>query len=309
VLAENAGLCFLGMMKAGPFDITADQAETLINAPSNPNGKTNSDVVRPRPGGQDITGRTSHSWVIDFGVSTPEHDAALYEYPFEYVRRVVKPVRDSNRRPRLKVKWWLFGETRPGLRAALAGKVRCIVTPEVSKHRVFVWMGTDTVPDDTLHVIARDDDYFMGVVQSRPHVMWSLRIGSTLEDRPRYSSSRVFSTYPFPFPPGLEPKTDPRVRAIAEAAAELVKLRDAWLNPPGVNEAELKKRTLTNLYNQRPTWLDDAHRRLDEAVFAAYGWPAGLSDDELLARLLALNLERAAGQGEIEEKVNEEDEE
>jgi hypothetical protein len=56
---------------------------------------------------------------------------------------------------------------------------------------------------------------------------------------------------------------------------------------------ELKKRTLTNLYNERPTWLDLAHQRLDEAVFAAYGWDPGISDDELLAKLLALNLERA----------------
>jgi len=93
------------------------------------------------------------------------------------------------------------------------------------------------------------------------------------------------------------------VRAIAEAAAELVKLRDAWLNPPGAREAELKEHTLTNLYNQRPTWLDNAHRRLDEAVFAAYGWPADLSDDETrsVARLLALNLERAAAQGGVEQ--------
>jgi hypothetical protein len=57
--------------------------------------------------------------------------------------------------------------------------------------------------------------------------------------------------------------------------------------------AKLKKRTLTNLYNERPTWLDLAHRRLDEAVFAAYGWDAGMSDEELLATLLALNLARA----------------
>jgi len=54
---------------------------------------------------------------------------------------------------------------------------------------------------------------------------------------------------------------------------------------------QLKKRTLTNLYNERPTWLDLAHRQLDEAVFAAYGWDAGMSDDELLAKLLALNLQ------------------
>jgi hypothetical protein len=59
---------------------------------------------------------------------------------------------------------------------------------------------------------------------------------------------------------------------------------------------ELKKRTLTNLYNQRPAWLDIAHRRLDEAVLAAYGWSPDISDDDLLAKLLELNLQRAAAQ-------------
>ena len=61
----------------------------------------------------------------------------------------------------------------------------------------------------------------------------------------------------------------------------------------------LKDRTLTNLYNKRPDWLAEAHKRLDAAVFDGYGWPHGLSDDEILARLLALNLERAAGQGQV----------
>jgi type II restriction/modification system DNA methylase subunit YeeA len=88
------------------------------------------------------------------------------------------------------------------------------------------------------------------------------------------------------------------VAAIAAAAAELVRLRDAWLNPPQTFEvSETSKvsrdRTLTNLYNQRPTWLANAHRKLDAAVFAAYGWPADVSDDEILAWLLALNLTRA----------------
>jgi hypothetical protein len=73
----------------------------------------------------------------------------------------------------------------------------------------------------------------------------------------------------------------------------LVDKRDAWLDPPGASEAELKKRTLTNLYNQRPTWLDFAHRKLDHAVLDAYGWPHDLSDKEMLGKLLALNLERA----------------
>jgi len=75
-------------------------------------------------------------------------------------------------------------------------------------------------------------------------------------------------------------------------------VRDRWLNPEGATYAELKKRTLTNLYNARPTWLDLAHRRLDAAVCDAYGWPHDIADEEILERLLALNLARAeAGSG------------
>ncbi len=105
------------------------------------------------------------------------------------------------------------------------------------------------------------------------------------------------NTNRFPWPPGREPKDGPRVEAIAQAACELVEKRERWLNPPDLTGLEdlsgLKQRTLTNLYNQRPTWLDLAHQKLDRAVFAAYGWPGDLSDEEILARLLALNLERA----------------
>lgn len=83
----------------------------------------------------------------------------------------------------------------------------------------------------------------------------------------------------------------------------MVEQRDNWLNPPGATEAQLKSRTLTNLYNQMPTWLQLAHRQLDRAVLAAYdavdeqhSWPADLSDEQILAQLLALNLRRAAAQ-------------
>src|SRR5207248_976330 len=106
-----------------------------------------------------------------------------------------------------------------------------------------------------------------------------------------YNNTTCFETFPFPWPPGQEDQDDPEVQAIAEAACELVRLRDEWLNPPGLSEAELNQRTLTNLYNKRPDWLDLAHKRLDAAVFVAYAWPHDLSDDEILERLLALNLE------------------
>jgi hypothetical protein len=123
-------------------------------------------------------------------------------------------------------------------------------------------------------------------------------MGTSLEDRPRYTPTTCFETFPLPWPPGQEAWRDPRVHAIAQAARALDEARTAWLNPPDADEATLKKRTLTNLYNQRPTWLQNAHAALDEAVAEAYGWGndwrAGvLTDDEILARLFKLNQERA----------------
>ena len=100
----------------------------------------------------------------------------------------------------------------------------------------------------------------------------------------RYTPTTCFETFPFPRP------TDAQRDAIAEAARDLDRLRTGWLNPPGLSDADLAKRTLTNLYNARPTWLAQAHERLDAAVLAAYGWPADLDREELLGRLLALNL-------------------
>jgi hypothetical protein len=115
----------------------------------------------------------------------------------------------------------------------------------------------------------------------------------------RYTPIVCFDQYPFPWPPGRESQDDPLVQAIAQAASELVTKRDAWLNPAAATPEELSKRTLTNLYNKRPAWLADAHRKLDEAVFAAYGWPSSITDAEILERLLALNHERSSGKEEL----------
>jgi type II restriction/modification system DNA methylase subunit YeeA len=297
VLSENAGLSFLGVMKAGPFDIDAEAAQAMLAAPTNPNDRPNSDVVKRRVGGLDVTRRPRDMWIIDFGVDMPLEQASLYEMPFEYIRTNVKPLRDENRRARMRTRWWIHGEARPGLRRAIHGLRRYVITPEVAKHRLFAWMSIGTIPDHTLHVIAREDDYFFGVLHSRAHELWSLAVGNYMGfgNDPRYNSSRTFGTFPFPWPPGEELENDARVEAIAEAAKRLDELRRNWLNPEGASEAELKKRKLTNLYNQRPTWLANAHARLDAAVYAAYGWPEDLPDEEVLKNLLALNLERSEG--------------
>ncbi len=115
---------------------------------------------------------------------------------------------------------------------------------------------------------------------------------------PRYNSARTFKTFPFPWPPGTEPaEDDPRVAAIAEAAREIDRLRGGWLSPEGCAPEDLEGRTLTSLYNARPTWLANAHAVLDRAVYAAYRWeedPEQISEEELLKRLLGLNALRAA---------------
>ncbi len=185
-------------------------------------------------------------------------------------------------------------DPRHGMRSSIdESKHDILLPPCVAKHRLFVWIPCRHSCRSADYRVCSDDDYFFGVLHSKLHEFWALRQGTSLEDRPRYTPTTTFETFPFPWPPGQEPKDDPRVQAIAQAAKELVDKRDAWLNPPGLSEKELKKRTLTNLYNQRPTWLDLAHKQLDAAVFDAYGWPHDLSDEEILERLLALNLKRA----------------
>ncbi len=284
-LKENLGIAFMGDTKGGPFDITEAQARQLLAQP-NPDGRSNRDVVRPWINGADITGRPRNMWIIDFPPGTTLEEAALYEAPFEYVLERVKPERDDSRTT-IK-EWWMHERPRVEMRAAILGLDRVIVTPRVSTHRLFVWLEDDTLADSATIAFARDDDYFFGVLHSRVHGVWALRQGTQLESRPRYTPTTTFETFPFP-----KPTSEQRAH-IAEAAQRLDSLRQGWLNPEAdaVGPKELKRRTLTRLYNDRPTWLRIAHNKLDDAVLAAYGWASGISDGEIVAGLLALNLER-----------------
>ncbi|MFN3583384.1 class I SAM-dependent DNA methyltransferase [Phenylobacterium sp.] len=319
-LKENAGVAFMGDTKGGAFDVSGDQAREWLKLPLNPNGRPNSDVLKPWRNGMDVTRRPADKWIIDFGWEMSEAEAALYEAPFRRLLIQVQPERLRNNREAYRTFWWRHVEARPAMWTALENRSRYLVTPTVAKHRVFAWMDASVCPDHQLIVVARDDDAAFGVLHSRAHELWALRLGTSLEDRPRYTPSTTFET--FPFPEGLTPNVpaadyadDPRARAIAEAARTLNDLREAWLNPPDLtvrvpevvpgypdrvlprDEAaakELKGRTLTNLYNERPRWLVLAHEELDAAVAAAYGWPADLPDDDILERLFALNQERAA---------------
>ena len=247
--ATNVDIAFIGDQKSGAFDVDSALAQRLLAA-TNPDGRPNSDVVEPSVNGEDVAGRPSGRWIIDFGADMDQREAALYEAPFEYVR--------ANVRPRTVAsdigaeRWWLHWRPRPEMRAALTDKTRQIATPRVSKHRVFVWLPTTVLVNSAAVAIARDDDYSLGVVHSSAHELWARAMGTQLRDVEsgfRYTPTTCFETFPLP-----NATVEQRGR-IGEAARRLVDLRDGWLNPPIFDAAEIEKRTLTNLYDQRPAWL------------------------------------------------------
>jgi len=317
-LRENERRAFQGSVKVGNFDVPGVVARRWLHEP-NATSNPNADVLRPLRNARDLTTRPRDAWLVDFNrMSLAE--ACVYQLPFAHVKSGVKPLREKNADRSRRENWWLHGRTGDELRAAVLGLQRVVVTPRVAKHRTFLWSHPRVYNDDATVIIAREDDVSFGVLHSRFHEVWALRLGTALEDRPRYTPTTTFETFPFPagLTPDLDPSeyTNPHADEIATIAARLNELRENWLNPPEWTdripevvpgypdriiakpgcEEKLKKRTLTNLYNERPTWLANLHRELDVAVANAYGWndyTDETSDEEILGRLLKLNLERS----------------
>ncbi len=331
-LFANSSIGFQGAIKRGPFDLENEMAITLMKAVGNPNGRPNSDVLYPYINASDLTSGTRNTWIIDFK-RLPENSAAQFAKAFEHVEKHVKQERERTGEKDAVKTWWIHWRTRPEMSELLEPLPRFLATPCVSKHRFFVWLTPPTYPDHAVIAFARADDYFFGVLQSRFHEVWALKQGTRLETRPRYTPSTCFETFPFPHPTPAQESTiaaaakelnslregwlnppewtetrtltfpgsmgGPWARyidpATVNAKTGVGTVRYPRLEPKDADcAAKLKKHTLTNLYNERPAWLDLAHRKLDAAVAAAYGWPADLSDEQILERLLALNLERAA---------------
>ena len=331
-LPANRDVAFQGVKLTGPFDFDGTEARHLLALPTNPNGRPNADVIARLYDIDDIVGRDSDRWCVDFGTGLTEREAALYEAPFAIIRNRVVPFRSDPKKcrsdeERLKTRYWEFQRPRPEMRRALIGRRRFLVTPESSEHRVFVFVPNTVRIQGSLFAIARDDDLIFGILSSRIHEVWATVQGNRLGqgNQRRYNIGVTFET--FPFPAGLTPDLSVEVHAesrfaeaIASAAARLNELRTRWLNPPElvqivpdaaqgypdrvipINEAAsemLRRRTLTDLYNEMPTWLANAHDDLNRAVAAAYGLSAECSDDQILSRLLEMNL---AGAGLAEQE-------
>jgi hypothetical protein len=327
-LPENKSIAFHGIVKSGPFDLNQTKAKAII-ATGNSTPLSNSEVVKPWVSALDVLHRPRNMWIIDFGVHTTLEEAQKYEKALEYVYLNVKPIRDKVRRKQYREHWWLLAEPCAGMRKAIAELERFIVTPKTAKYRLFIWLSHPALPDQSLYVIARSDDYTFGILHSSVHEIWVRRKGTQLreaESGSRYSPTETFETFPFPWPLGDEPKENEYVKLVGEQAKKLVAFRQKWLNPDEVYSGEktLKKRTLTNLYNaleyyqtnfkgmyrdikkwERDTnkivsleeieELDYIHNALNSAVLQSYGWDT-LTDEEVLERLLTLNLERVKTQ-------------
>ena len=306
----------MGDTKGGAFDVPGDLARKWLTLPLNPNGRPNSDVLKPWRNGMDVTRRDRDMWIIDFGTEMSEHQASLYEAPASkhmFARAVL------NRRAAASV-----GGSTPS-RGQASG--RCKQEPVVtqrSRYRVFSYLSTNIVPDHKLQVVTRDDDA-TPVFCSRGGIVVVVGVSSRhgVEDL-------TPSVHREPFPKGIaltfQPHVSKDARAIkvAVAAERIDKLRNAWLHPPdlvridseivegypcrvlpkdAVSAEILSQRTLTNLYSRSPDWLLNAHLDLDRVVAEAYGWRADISDDDALAALLELNLKRSAASSPTHKRI------
>lgn len=299
-LAANGGLSCRGMQLIGSgFLVTPDEAKAL-GLGRVPGLERH---IRLYRNGKDITRIPRDVMVIDlFGLSIDDVRKRFPEV-YQWVYERVKPERDQNNRNSYRENWWILGEPRGNFRPALEGLSRYIATVETSKHRFFVFLDQSILPDNKLVGIALDDGYYLGVLSSRIHVTWALpeAAGSTLEDRPVYVKTTCFEKFPFPI---CSAKHKARIRELGEALDAHRKSQQSrhprlkFTDMYNVLEKLRTGESLTKKELEVHKWglvtvLKQIHDDLDVAVCEAYGWPKDLPDEEILARLVALNAERA----------------
>jgi hypothetical protein len=299
-LRANEEICFQGIVPAGDgFKLEPDELAHLgYSEESLPL------VIRKYIIGRDLVQRHQPKFIIDFfGRGEAE---ARAEHPALYQRLLdrVYPERQQNKRAVYREKWWVFAEPRPAMRRALAGLRRFIVTPYTAKHRPFIFVDGDTLPDAMAYAIASDDAFILGVLSSRAHVSWAFSSGGRLGvgNDPRYTSKTTFAPFPFP---DCDESQRARIRELGEQLDAHRKRQ----------QSQHPRLTVTEMYNvlaklrageslderERVTHeqglvsvLRQLHDELDAAVFDAYGWSHALTDEEILERLVRLNTERAA---------------
>lgn len=293
-LQANAGISSQGFKLVGDgFVCTPEEGAALIAADSR-----HAEIVKPLRNGKDLTTRPRGVFVVDFGLRE-EAEARAYAVLYDRLRDLVRPLRATNPRESYARLWWRFAEPRRELRDALAGLPRYLATPEVSKHRFFVFLNGEIAPDGTLVCIATSDAFHLGVLSSAIHTAWALAAGARMgiDATPRYSKRACFEAFPFPDP---VPALRTRIVDVAERIDR--HRRDAL--------ARSEKLGMTAMYNvveklragaaltkaEREVhslaacgMLRDFHDELDHLVAEAYGWSWPEPSALVLERLVALH--------------------
>lgn len=307
-LTANEGLSSRGMALHGSgFIVTPSEADAIGLGTR----KGLENHIRPYRNGRDLMAIPRKVMVIDLLGLKAEEVRQRFPEVYQHLLATVKVAREAQyqRSPTRDAKeyldrWWTHGKPREELRPALTGLGRYIATVETAKHRVFQFLDGSILPDNKLIAISFDDGFHLGVLSSTIHVAWALRAGGWLGvgNDPVYVKSRCFDPFPFP---DCSDDLKARIRTVAD---ELDAHRKA-------RQAEYPTLTLTQMYNVLEKLragddlnddderikteglvliLQELHDRLDALVFEAYGWPASLTVEDLLTRLVALNRERTA---------------
>lgn len=301
LLQANARLAYQGVNPVGEgFRLSPAELKQAQYSPDNL-----PPVIRRYLIGHDLVQAPIERYIIDFWGVDPKIAEKTYPVLWDRVVRLVKPKRDANNRPSRKKNWHLFGEPVEKLRVALAGLKQYIATCRTAKHRLFVFVPADTLPDTKLVAIAIEDAAMLATLSSRIHLAWADRTKGMLEDRPTYNHTESFGKFPFP---SLTTEQHTKLRALGERLDSHRKAR----------QAAHPKLTLTGMYNvleklraDQPlspeevliqnqgllATLRQIHIEIDEAVMAAYGWQGELSDEQIIQKLVDLNAERAAEEG------------
>ncbi|PTM39711.1 DNA methyltransferase [Bosea sp. 124] len=298
-LRANEGLSSRGVPLHGAGFLVRQQDAALLGLGRRPGLEAH---LRHYRNGRDLTARSRDLLAIDLDGLTAETVRDMFPEIYQHLALRVKPERDRNNEPYRREHWWLFGRRNTDMRGFTAHLQRYIATVETAKHRVFQFLDASILPDNMLVAVGLSDAFHLGVLSSRFHAVWALRAGGWLGvgNDPRYSKSRCFD--PFPFPDASELQKE----AIRRPAEALDGLRKRVL-------AEHPDLTLTKLYNVREAILasraltpaeegirdrglvlilNEHHAAIDAAVAVAYGWPAALAEDDILAHLVALNRDR-----------------
>lgn len=308
-LESNRSLCFQGAVPGNEgFKLSRSELKDFESA-------LRDKRIRPYIIGDDLTERLSHGHIID--VEDLEEDEVRSQYPEIYQRLLlrVKPERDLNRNVSRKKRWWRYAAPAKTMRQAIEGLPRFIATPYTAKHRPFVFVPSDVIPDAMAYAVASSSAAVLAVLSSTPHHAWCRYFGGTLEDRPRFNNTEIFPQFPFP---NLDGKPGEKLADLGETLDGLRKERiesHPVLTMTGLYNVVERLRALRRDPTELPLSafereLHDAglasrileiHDQIDAEIAKAYGWPADLLPEDMFKRLVDLNAVRAAEEerGEI----------